>query len=153
MKKIIFLLLFVGIGVLVSAQRPWKDPTPYAATNAVSAFGLTSDTVAASTTVYFTLSTIYGRNVLSVSPYILNVSGTSGVAFYLQAYIANTWVNLSASNDADMALATGDTITLTTATAGLWTIHTNVNQYRVKCVSDGTTQSTIIKVSYMVKPE
>ncbi len=152
MKKIIFIFCLILSGFLVNAQSPWQDPALAVAKDAVSVYSLTSDTIAASTTVYLTLDPIYGRKVLVISPYALNVSGTTGVAYTLQAYIGNAWVPLTASNCADM-IAASDTTTHLTATAGYWSIHTDANLYRVKCTSDGTTQSSIVKASYMLKEE
>lgn len=149
MKKILFItILFVGF-TLVNAQS-WRDPASYTAASATSEYSLATDTVATSATVYLTIPSIYGNKKLSISPYALNISGTTGVSFTLQVYVANQWVGLTASNSPDM-IAANDTITLLTATSGLWTIDTDVKTYRVKCTADGTTQSSIVAASYILK--
>ena len=154
MKKIIFSILLIGITISLSAQaaQPWRDVlVDYTANIATSTFSLNTDTVAASATIYLSLETIYGQKTLSVSPYALNISGTTGVLFTLQGYIGNTWTDLTVNNCTDLT-AGGDTITLTTATAGLWTLTTNLNSYRIRCTANGTTQSSIVAATYMVKP-
>lgn len=152
MKKLIFLICFISIAILGNAQSTWQDQAPAVAVDALSTFSSTSDTVAASATVYMSLSAIYGSKMLTISPYALNISGTTGVTYTLEHYVANTWVPLTANNCADLTAA-NDSITLLTATAGSWTIRSDVNLYRVKCTADGTTQSSIVKVGYMIKEE
>lgn len=119
--------------------------------NALSEYSLTSDSIAASTTKYMYLDAIPGSATVTISPYVLNVSGTTGVNATVEEYVANAWVALTASNHADLIAAT-DTVTLTTGTAGRWAISADARKYRVKFTADGTTQVSIIKAAYNVKP-
>jgi hypothetical protein len=139
MKKVFFITLLVFIAFGVNAQK-----------YAESAYYKTSDTIAASTTVYLYLDVSHDYDLAVISPSLLNVSGTSGVSYTLQKKVKDYWVAMTSSNCADLSAA-NDTITLITATAGLWVVHTDASELRVKCVADGTTQSSIVKAGYEIK--
>ena len=141
MKKLIFisviLLSFALTGI--RAQLP-----------ALSTYSLETDTIAASATVYLTLDKVYKKEYIAISPYALNISGTTGVTYTLQEKIDTYWTPLTTSNCTELSAA-NDSITLLTATSGRWVIISYGNEYRIKCTADGTTQSSIVGAAIEVK--
>ena len=117
---------------------------------ALQQYGVTRDTVATSGTVYMYLDGIGTQKTLTIMPYAVNISGTTGIACTLSAWNGYYWIPLTTTNCADLT-ASMDTITLVTVVPNIWVIKANAEKYRVKFTASGATQNSAIGATYTVK--
>ena len=140
MKKIIFICLLVLSFLGVDAKEK----------AAIQQHGGTLDTLDTSATLYMDLDRIGDSKTITIMPYAINISGTTGITCTLSAYNGLYWIPLTATNCADLTAAM-DTVTLVTVVPNIWVIQANAEKYRVKFTASGTTQSSKIGVNYTVK--
>lgn len=157
-------IAFVAGGTAVDkvfALYMTKVPTPGGlpvAALATSAFSKTSDTLAASTTLYMTLPVVKGEFYLGLSPLFRRFSGTArtGSAF-VQASLGQTaaaavWVTQNVSTNSEFTAA-NDTLALAAAQkSAIWYLKSFAYRYRVAFAASTGTQSDQIWAAYFLKP-